>query len=1042
MSVIGSNVLAGASGGGAAAYEIERSLRFNAADSAYLSRTPSSAGNRRTWTWSGWVKRSKPSGGYYQTIFSSTASNYGLFYFNGSDSLELYNESSGSALLVSTQVFRDFSAWYHFVFRFDTTESTAANRLRVYVNGAEITSWSTDNRATLLTLNLEGIINSAIKHEIGGETTYNRYLGGYLADVHFIDGQALAASDFGEFDDNNVWQPKEFTGSYGWFDQSQTWSGLWSGTAGYGSFAYLHNANVDSDYVQTLNGTMTLSSALTITSLRIKLNRYGANVTLSVNGTDVTSQLPAGGSGLQWVTITGFTSLSSIAVTGNDYSSNLIGLYAIEVNGKLLIDSGITGIADNSFHLDFSDNSSTTTLAEDSSGQSNDWTVNNLSVASGSGNDSLIDTPTNYTAASGNNGGNYATLNPLKIFGGASMSNGNLDGTTATANQGLYGTIAMSSGKWYWEITNNSAGGMHGIANLAYANNNWNSGTGGYFYYYANGNSYQSGNIAASYGDSYTTNDVIGVAYDADNGNLYFYKNGTIQNSGTAAFTGLSGTFAPFFMDGSGGTHTFTVNFGQRPFSISSIPTGYKALCTTNLPDPTIADGSTAMDVTLWTGNGSARSITFNNSPDFAWMKARSLGSANHGLFDTVRGATKRLVSNSTGAESTQSQTLTAFNSDGFDLGTDSAYNGNTYPVVGWAWSAGENSNKTYTVKVVSDSGNKYRFDDFGTSAVTLDLEEGSTYVFDQSDSSNSGHPLRFSTTSDGTHGSGTEYTTGVTATGTPGSAGAKTTIVVASSAPTLYYYCTAHSGMGGQANTNSTAGASNFDGTIQATVKASQTAGFSIVSWTGSTQSTAYVGHGLGKQPDFIVAKTYDGTGNWYVFEPSLDTGGTISKALYLNSSAGKATVSGVWGHWDEMTSTTFGITDSAGSGTNDGDMIAYCFTSVDQFSSFGTYTGNGNADGPHVTLSFRPAFLLLKRTDNTGNWLIYDNKREGYNFNNDPLYANLTSAEGTTDYIDLLSNGFKIRNTHSSINASSSVYLYAAFALHPLSANGGLAR
>ena len=126
------------------------------------------------------------------------------------------------------------------------------------------------------------------------------------------------------------------------YNQSQTWSGLWTGTAGYGSFANLHNANVDSDYVQTLNGTMTFSSALTITSLRIRLNRYGANATLSVNGTDVTSQLPAGGSGLQWVTITGFTSLSSIAVTGNDYSSNLIGLYAIEVNGALLIDSGVT----------------------------------------------------------------------------------------------------------------------------------------------------------------------------------------------------------------------------------------------------------------------------------------------------------------------------------------------------------------------------------------------------------------------------------------------------------------------------------------------------------------------------------------------------------------------------------------------------------------------------------------------------------------------------------------------------------------------------
>ena len=120
----------------------------------------------------------------------------------------------------------------------------------------------------------------------------------------------------------------------------------------------------------------------------------------------------------------------------------------------------------------------------------------------------------------------------------------------------------------------------------------------------------------------------------------------------------------------------------------------------------------------------------------------------------------------------------------------------------------------TYTVTVVDSSGNKYRFNGGSTNAETLELTEGTVYLFDQSDSSNSGHPLRFSTTSNGTHNSGTEYTTGVTTFGTPGSAGAYTRIKVATDAPTLYYYCSVHSGMGGQANTPAATATASTSGT------------------------------------------------------------------------------------------------------------------------------------------------------------------------------------------------------------------------------------
>ena len=234
MSIIGSNVLAGAAGGaGAADYQIERSLRFNSGDSAYLSRTPASAGNRKTWTWSAWVKRSGL--GTYQHLFShvaSAASQYPLS-FTDTDALTFYvYTGSFTAQKTTAQVFRDTSAWYHIVATWDTTNATAADRMRLYVNGSRVTTFSASVDPSQ---NLDSQINNTVEHGIGTNTPFkNGYANFYLADVHFIDGQALAPTDFGQFDNNNVWQPKAFTGTYGWFDNSQTWSnGLVSSTSSF-----------------------------------------------------------------------------------------------------------------------------------------------------------------------------------------------------------------------------------------------------------------------------------------------------------------------------------------------------------------------------------------------------------------------------------------------------------------------------------------------------------------------------------------------------------------------------------------------------------------------------------------------------------------------------------------------------------------------------------------------------------------------------------------------------------------------------------------
>lgn len=435
-------------------------------------------------------------------------------------------------------------------------------------------------------------------------------------------------------------------------------------------------------------------------------------------------------------------------------------------------------------------------------------------------------------------------------------------------------------------------------------------------------------------------------------------------------------------------------------------------------------DKSTAhFNTKLYTGNGSTQSITgVGFQPDWTWIKERN-GAVYHQLADAVRGNTKYVTTNVNSAEATETTQITAFDSDGFSLGNKTNTNNNSDTYVSWNWLAGGTTpSQTYTVKVVSDSGNKYRFDDFGTSAVTLDLQEGGTYTFDQSDSSNAGHPLRFSTTSNGSHGGGSEYTTGVTTNGTPGSSGAYTRITVAASAPTLYYYCTQHSGMGGQANTNSTFGSSNFSGSVQSTVSANTTAGFSIVKFNYPSSGNFTFGHGLGVAPRMFILKGYTGTANWQVYHESVGN----TKNTQINYTNASSSAANWWGSTSPTTTVCTVGSDLIETGQT---AIAYCFAEKTGYSKFETYTGNGNADGTFVYTGFAPSFVMTKRSDSTSDWLICDNKRPGYNPINKKLFPNLDQAEDSYDSFDFVSNGFKIRSSGTGHNASGGTFLYMAF-------------
>ena len=525
-------------------YRIERSLRFNSGDYAYLSRTPASTTNRKTWTYSTWIKRTKLSA---STIFfgwngSNTST---VFQFTSTDNLELYNFAGAyyAPRLITNQVLRDVSAWYHIVLVWDADNATSADRQRIYINGVRVTSFSTESYSNDIAY---GINVASYPHAIGGGVGSD--FDGYMTEIYFIDGQALTPSSFGETDAiTGRWKAKAYSGTYG----------------------------------------------------------------------------------------------------------------------------------TNGFYLKFSDNSGTTstTLGKDSSPNGNNWTPNNFSVTAGTGNDSLVDSPTNYGSDTGVGGevrGNYCVWNRLSNTG-LNISNGSLDIIAGgTDDASVRGTIGIASGKWYWEATCLSiSAAVRGSVGVA-------TSTQLFGYFSENGNKFDSGG-ASAYGAIYSTNDVIGVAFDADNGTLTFYRNNTSQGT---AFTGLtSGPYFPFVTTASGGS--FAHNFGQRPFAYTA-PTGFKALCTTNLPTPTIKKPSSYMDVVTYTGNGSTQTISsLGFSPDLVWMKNRT-ASADHAIYDTLR--TLMLSSNQTAAEVPLSGVLT-YSSNGFAVGgSDIRLNTASNQYVAWAW--------------------------------------------------------------------------------------------------------------------------------------------------------------------------------------------------------------------------------------------------------------------------------------------------------------------------------------------------------------------
>jgi len=561
----------------------------------------------------------------------------------------------------------------------------------------------------------------------------------------------------------------------------------------------------------------------------------------------------------------------------------------------------------NGFYLKFADASAATAAAigKDSSGNGNNWTPSGISVTSGVTFDQMLDTPTL----------NYCTGNPLSrhTTNTYNFTNGNLEVEMFDSSNVQIQTrmsMGVSSGKWYWEATLVSYSIYQpslGVAADNILNGNYVGGTALQWGVYGpNGDKYNNG-VFTAYGSAATTNDVVQIALDMDNGKIWWGKNGTWFASGNpasgtnAAFTNLAGnTVLPAM--GVGGTTNaggkYAFNFGQRAFAYTP-PTGFKALNTANLPTPSIKKGSLYMDATLRTGTGATASVSsLGFQPDLVWIKSRS-AATDHGLYDSARGVQKQLESNQAAAETTETTGLTAFSSNGYTVGALAQLNTNTATYVDWAW------------------------------------KEGTTPGFD------------------------------------------------------------------------------------------------SFVFSGNATNRT--VSHGLGAVPHFMIFKNRNTANGWIVYHRNQNAS-PATGFLQLQSTAAFISDSTVFNN-TAPTSSVFSLgTDISANGSGTNNIIAYLWTSIDGFSLFGSYTGNGSTDGPFVWCGFRPRYVLIKSTG-TENWSVQDSARNPYNVVDARLKPNSADAEAVSSfqYVDFLSNGFKLRNTDTEKNGSGTTYVFAAFAENP---------
>jgi hypothetical protein len=998
------------------------SLRFRRSASASLTRTPTSASNRRTWTWSGWVKRGAL--GSSQALFSceEAASNYSVLYFSSGNILQFYTNTAGTDYSEETvAVFRDPSAWYHVVFALDTTQATASERAKIYINGVQ----QTDGQAFgQIPQNYETFINSVNQHAIGRDEDGNvNYLDGYLTEVNFIDGQALTPNSFGTFNGLGVWQPVRYGGSYGtngfylpFTNNTAYYSGLFDGATqtayvGYntvlnlGTTAYTVEAFVNPTSLSNANGQNQVigrwNSGINERSYLLIVNNDGSvSWAVSTNGNTGAGNSISVTSAAGKVAINRWTHIR-ISQTGNTVYLGIDGT---------IVTTATDAIFGNVF-------STTNTVALGASLQGDTGTVftgyiSNVRIVKGT----ALSTTT-YTVPTA----------PLTAISGTSLLT--LQSSTLIDNSGNSLTITNPSNNPTISIVAPTQFGVVGYGkDFSSSNNNWTTNN----LSYASGATYDSMTDVPTLTSATAANYCVFNPLDSNapvnapsqtitNGNLKMTNTTAAHSVTRATIASTSGKFyweikvdvisnfySGIYKTNTDLTTTVGADSNSYAYVASSGDKRYNGTSTAYGSALTAGDVlGCALDLDSgkiwWSVNG-----TFQASGNPA-AGTNEAFSGISGEFTAAAGCYQSTININFGQQPffytppTGFVRLNTFNLPTPTIGATASTQANKYMDINlytgnstarsivnsggfepaWVWIKNRSG------------GNSHRLFDIVRGA-TKALASNSTAVeFTESDALTAFNSNGFSLGTD-VSGGGVN-TTGDSLVAWQWNAGGSTV--------------------------------TNTSGSISAQVRANTSAGFSVVTYTG-TGANATVGHGLGVAPRMVICKRRTTAGgDWQTYHASL--GATRFIKLNTTDAAGTAT-----SPWNDTapTSTVFSLGTNGDTNLSGASLVAYCFSEVAGYSAFGSYTGNGSADGTFVYTGFRPAFILIKKTDTSGtDWSLMDSKRLGYNATDVALNPNASNAENSGYATDFTSNGFKLRTTTSFLNGSGGTYIYMAFAESP---------